>query len=446
MTPLVKIPHSVLCMALDDLERPHPFALERLGFLSFRQSLKHEHPHLLCYEYHPIPDWQYIEDPSFGGRIGGEAIQDAMGRSFRTSAGQLWVHMHARHGRPATSITDRREGPRVIQSCANAQPRSLHGWAVISEDGISGEVRDIEGRRHALESMSVIGWPLMIPWRSPTHKQVSALMKRRTNDRYSRQSFLGHDSQRIIERAKVGVVGLGGGGSHIVQQLAHIGFQRVVFCDAQRIDSTNINRLVGATLQDVRRKRFKAEIAARVFKGLQPNAVVDAEPKCWEEKRSELRNCDVIFGAVDGFGARRDLEAFCRANLIPYIDIGMAVLRLEGASNEVRGQVILSMPGGLCMHCLQFLTPENLGLEAQLYDADPQPQVVWPNGVLASTAVGYWMNLVTGWSGSSIPSCRVDYRGSKGTLVPSNIAAALSSQTCPHYPLSQCGDPVFKEL
>ena len=47
-------------------------------------------------------------------------------------------------------------------------------------------------------------------------------------DRYSRQSFLGPGSEARIARCTVGVAGLGGGGSHIVQQLAHIGFKRYV--------------------------------------------------------------------------------------------------------------------------------------------------------------------------------------------------------------------------
>ena len=65
-------------------------------------------------------------------------------------------------------------------------------------------------------------------------------------ERYSRQSFLGPDAQERIERAVVGVVGLGGGGSHIVQQLAHIGFQRYVLYDDDAVEDTNLNRLIGS--------------------------------------------------------------------------------------------------------------------------------------------------------------------------------------------------------
>lgn len=452
MKPWVKIPRELLQTALDDLERPHRFAAERLGFFSFRQSLDREVPLLLCSDYHAIPDEQYIRDPTCGGRIGGEAIQAAMGRSFRSGSGQMWVHTHGRHGHPGASGTDRREGPRVVQSCANAQPNSLHAWAVISENGISGEVRMLDGTLHEFIDLSVIGWPMVTPRRVPlphTGKRSWFFFKKHPEpltDMFHRQGFLGPDAQGIIQGAKIGIVGLGGGGSHLNQQLAHLGFQRVVFCDAQRVESTNLNRLVGATVTDVRRKRFKTEIAARVFRGVQPNADIDERPLRWEEKRDVLRQCDLICAGIDGFTARRDLEVFCRTHLIPLVDVGMTVLRPENAAPEIRGQVILSMPGQLCMNCLQFLTAENLGAEAQTYDRVPQAQVVWSNGVLASSAIGYVVGLLTGWSGRSVPSCRTDYRGSAVTLTPSNLAAALAGQRCRHFPLSQAGDAVFRKL
>lgn len=47
-------------------------------------------------------------------------------------------------------------------------------------------------------------------------------------DRYSRQSFLGKHAETLIRTCVVGVVGLGGGGSHITQQLVHIGFLHYV--------------------------------------------------------------------------------------------------------------------------------------------------------------------------------------------------------------------------
>lgn len=447
MNTLVKIPRSLLLRALDDLERSHAFAGERLGFFSFRQSLDPEGTHLLCFEYHSIPDDQYTRDYKVGGRMNGAAIQAAMSRAYQNQAGQLWVHTHSRRGFPGASLTDRREGPRVAQSCANAQPKTLHGWAVISEDGITGEVRALDSIFHSLDDMTVVGWPMVVPQRSTKAGNRSVSARRPNIDgRYSRQGFLGPNSQQVIASARIGIVGLGGGGSHLVQQLAHIGFQNVVLCDAQRIEDTNLNRLVGATVDDVKHQTHKVEIAARLYRGLQPKAIIDDRSLGWEEKRSALRRCDLILGAIDGFAARRDLEAFCRSQMIPLIDIGMKVLRSKIGHPEIRGQVILSMPGEICMKCLQFITDANLAEEAQRYDDDPQPQVVWSNGVLASSAIGYALGLLTGWSGDSIPSCRVDYRGSQMVMSPSNIPKVLRDHTCSHFPLSRCGDAIYRSL
>ncbi len=449
MNPIAKISRPLLLAALADLERPHPFAGERLGFFSFRQSLDAAEPLLICFEYHSIPDDQYVEDHSVGGRISGEAIQAAMGRAYNTGAGQLWVHTHGRDGMPGISPTDLESGPKVVQSCANAQPNALHAWGVISEQGICGQVRSRDGAFHPLLRLAVIGWPMVIPaQREITYRAIRARAKDHAPavERYVRQSFLGAGAQDIIEFARVGIVGLGGGGSHLAQQLAHLGFQDVVLCDPQQIADTNLNRLVGGTVQDVRDKAFKAHIAARLYRSLQPKAKIDDRPHGWEANVSALRRCDVIFGAIDGFAARRDLESFCRNHLIPLVDIGMKVLRPENEAPEIRGQVILSMPGETCMHCLQFLTPANLAEDVQAYDKDPQPQVVWPNGILASSAIGYAIGLLTGWSGSSVPPCRLDYRASQMTMSPSHMTVALKRHTCTHYPVSQSGDPRYQKL
>ncbi len=451
MKTLVKIPRKLLFTALDDLERRHPFAGERLGFFSFRQSIHAQTPILLCHEYHSIPDEQYVVDWTCGGRINGEAIRAAMGRAYREQSGQLWVHTHGRQGDPMGSHQDLLDGPKVAQSVLNAQPKALQGWAVISEEGIFGEARGADDSVLPLTDLTVVGWPMSSSrWRKreSTFKRIlkGFSTKRTDNSRYDRQSFLGPNSQAVIENAKVGIVGLGGGGSHISQQLAHLGFRRIVLCDADRIEATNLNRVVGATLQDVRKKRHKTEICGRLFQKLQPKAQIDAAPEKWECKLDALRDCDLIFGCVDSFMIRRDLEAFCRSLMIPLIDIGMKVLRAEGAPPEICGQTILSMPGELCMHCHQFLTPENLAREAEDYNAGPQPQVVWPNGVLASNAVGYAMGLLTGWSGSKPPSWRVDYKGSQMLLTGSHLVEALQNSTCRHYPLSRTGDAIFRKL
>ena len=184
-------------------------------------------------------------------------------------------------------------------------------------------------------------------------------------DRYSRQSFLGVNSEEQISKCTIGVVGLGGGGSHVVQQLAHIGFQRYVLYDHDFVEESNLNRLVGARAVDVPAKTPKLHIAKIMIYGLQPEACVECFESRWQENPEPLRKCHIVFGCIDSYKERQELEIACRRYLMHYIDIGMDV---HGKGLPViGGQVILSSPGSLCMKCIGFLTDEKLAQEAARY-------------------------------------------------------------------------------
>ncbi len=267
------------------------------------------------------------------------------------------------------------------------------------------------------------------------------------SERFSRQSFLGVDSQAAIERAIIGIVGLGGGGGHIVQQCAHVGFLNYRLYDADPAEQSNLNRLVIATEADAVAGTPKVELARRRILAIRSTAKVETFLCRWQDQPEPLRGCDIVFGCVDSFAERRELEAGCRRYLLPLIDIGMDIHQAGDEAPVMGGQVILSMPGGPCMFCLGFLTEEKLGREAQKYGATGgRPQVVWPNGVLASTAVGIAINLLTNWTRSKPQTVYLAYRGNDGTLIPHPRLEYLKNAPCPHYPPDQVGDPVFKTL
>lgn len=263
-------------------------------------------------------------------------------------------------------------------------------------------------------------------------------------NRLARQSFLGVDSDIVLSGATIGIVGLGGGGSHLVQQFAHLGIGRFVLVDPDTIDLTNTNRLIGGTLADVTEKLPKVEIAERLIKGLQPNAHVKALQSDWRHVLDELKECDVLLGAVDSFKDRDQLERFSRRFLIHYIDVGMDVLDLGEDGFLVNGQVILSSPGCHCLRCCNFITDDRLAREAEKYGAaGNKPQVVWANGVLASTAVGLAVELLSPWYKTPDSMVYLEYDGNRKSITASRSVAALTSRTCNHYLDNETGDPAF---
>lgn len=264
-------------------------------------------------------------------------------------------------------------------------------------------------------------------------------------DRYSRQSFLGPNAEELLSRCTIGVPGLGGGGSHIVQQLAHIGFQRYVVYDDDVVEESNLNRLIGATPADVLAETPKLHLAKMMIYRLQPKASVQSFACKWQENPEPLRECQIVVGCVDSYKGREELEIACRRYLMHYIDIGMDVHGTE--KPVIGGQIIQSSPGGLCMRCMGFLTDEKLSTEAARYgNAGARPQVVWPNGVLASTAVGLAVDLVTNWTRSGRSHAYLAYDGNAGTVKESLTLRNLNVVTCPHFPDSDAGDPVLIKL
>jgi len=261
--------------------------------------------------------------------------------------------------------------------------------------------------------------------------------------KHDRQSFLGGDSEHNLRSAKVGIIGLGGGGSHVTQQLAHIGVEKFVLVDPDHIEDSNLNRLVGGTLEDVFKGNLKIRIAERVIRHVVLNPQIEAFAIPWQEVADSLKDCDVIIGGIDSVIAKDDLDRFCRRFLIPYIDMGMDVHKVGGRF-LIAGQVVLTTPNAPCLRCMGIVTEKSLAAEARNYGAaGGAPQVIWPNGVLASTAVGLFTQLICPWHDKVPSSAFLEYDGNKHTVVPSKSFALVQSQPCPHFYPNEAGEAIF---
>lgn len=268
------------------------------------------------------------------------------------------------------------------------------------------------------------------------------------SDRSSRQGFLGERAESIFREVRVGVVGLGGGGSHVVQQLAHLGFENFALFDPDQVETTNLNRLVGATLRDAADSRSKLAVAERVIRSLSEHPTIDSHATRWQEAADALHRCDVVVGCLDSMTDRHELEIATRRYLIPYIDIGMTVKTMDGEAPAMSGQVLLVTPDSPCFRCLHFLRDDDLAREGQRYgDAGIRPQVVWANGILASAAVGLVVDLLTGWTRASAPFEYLLFDGNAAELRKHPLLEHLdTSKRCPHFRPDDVGPKRFAPL
>jgi molybdopterin/thiamine biosynthesis adenylyltransferase len=240
--------------------------------------------------------------------------------------------------------------------------------------------------------------------------------------------LFGDVGQLKIRAARTIIVGAGGLGSHILQQLALLGVEHLDVIDSEELAETNRNRYVTARFDDPIPGTPKVDIAERLIKAIDPsirvNKVMDSFIS--ESGFRAIVSADYVFGCLDSEGARLVLNELCSAYKRPS-DV------IPGSAPEYGGRICVSTwETNGCLMCRGLIDTE----EAQLDLAGPHarrdrnaiygvntnvlgrsgPSVVTINGVIASLATTEFMVAVTGLRE---PQSLITYRGHTGRLTNS---------------------------
>ena len=175
------------------------------------------------------------------------------------------------------------------------------------------------------------------------------------DDRYTRQiALFGSDGQDRIKNTHIGLVGLGGLGSHLAQQFAYLGIEHYTLIDGDTASSHSLNRLVSAVPTDV--GTHKTELAERLIRAVKPTANIANIPEHLDDidAYAALRDAELIVGGLDSDLARLQLTDIASTLGIVYLDAATDILTTGGSL--VYGGRILTCgltPGGLS--CLDLL-------------------------------------------------------------------------------------------
>ena len=135
-----KIPTALLTTIRSDLKRPHPFAYERVGFVSAGLSASGDEVLALARQYRPLNDDEYLRDPSVGAMMGPEAIRRAMQWAMQDGVALFHVHTHGGSGIPSFSVIDLRENEKFVPDFFKVAPQCAHGAIVLSDTAARGQI------------------------------------------------------------------------------------------------------------------------------------------------------------------------------------------------------------------------------------------------------------------------------------------------------------------
>jgi hypothetical protein len=272
---------------------------------------------------------------------------------------QAFVKIHSHpNGYDNFSDTDDINDKRLLPGFSNFYGDELpHGSAVMQPDGrIFGRVWHKDAF-HPFSNVAVIGhdikfWPFERPVvGEASHRQVQAF---------------GRGTTELLRSLSVGVVGCSGTGSFTVEQVARLGFRRIVLVDPDKVEEKNLNRIVNASKRDAYLGNFKVDVLASAIAriGLDQEVLPIAKNLITKESVRALAECDILFGCMDGVEGRHFLNRLATFYLIPYFDMGVK-LTADGAGgiSGISGTSHYLQPGKSSLLSRGMYEMEQVGAE-----------------------------------------------------------------------------------
>ncbi|MFN8052786.1 MAG: ThiF family adenylyltransferase [Acidimicrobiales bacterium] len=110
---------------------------------------------------------------------------------------------------------------------------------------------------------------------------------------------LGEAGARALASLRVGVVGVGGTGSAVVEMPAWLGVRDFVLVDPDNLERSNLSRVFGSSPTDV--GDAKVTVAAAAIRRIAPDARVRSVKGSVVDRVAtlELADRDVVFGCTD---------------------------------------------------------------------------------------------------------------------------------------------------
>ncbi len=318
-------------------------------------------------------------------------LSAVISQAVQHNAGLLFIHSHPdpRHP-PGFSPTDRSASAALADAIAPIIDGAFAVAIVHPEGGWTAAIPH-NGRLVPVERVAAIGRTLRL-LSAPVGSGSAAPPLASLDDRQRDALGVVHDRLRALE---VAVVGSGGLGSPLAEQLVRMGVASVTLIDPDLLDTaSNVRRVFGSTSADLRATRppAKVDVVGRHLEGLLlevPVRRVSSDVR-YEKVFRKLLDSDVVLCATDTHGSRAAVNDLASTYLLPVIDVGVRVgAKKDGRLAALPAEVRVLTPVTPCLWCRSALSSDVI--RAENLPPDQRSRLF---------AEGY----LIGWNGEPAPS------------------------------------------
>lgn len=148
--------------------------------------------------------------------------------------------------------------------------------------------------------------------------------------------LLGNEALEILKNKTVLVVGIGGVGSFCVEALARTGIGHLILVDKDKVESSNINRQLLATMETI--DQVKVAVMKKRIQTLNPECKVDMYDcfyDCSMDEKIFSQKIDFVIDCIDSIKSKQDLAVACIQRDIPFLSSMGTARRLDPSKLEI---------------------------------------------------------------------------------------------------------------
>lgn len=188
---------------------------------------------------------------------------------------------------------------------------------------------------------------------------------------FSRQVLaFGEELQKLLQSLTIGIVGVGGTGSAVAEQLIRLGVGKLILADAQELEESNVTRVYGSGIGSA--GTAKVDVLRRHADGIGLGTIAETIPGNITDRSviERFRECDLIFGCTDRERGRSILTRFSLYYLIPVLDLGVKIDSKDGTIKAIEARITTLLPGAACLFCRGRISGDVIAAEF-LQETDP---------------------------------------------------------------------------
>jgi hypothetical protein len=365
-----------------------------------------------------VPEAAYVRRDATGLGIRPEGYIHALAQGEELGCTALWMHTHpGGHARPLPSDHDRVVDQEIADLFRLRTGNPYYGAIIFSHRAanleFSGHLQKNDDAPASLDRLWLVGdrWLLRHSFDSKSPPLPDLF------DRNVRA--FGPAIQRSLGELRVGIVGCGGTGSAVAEQLVRLGVRHVLLIDPDILSDSNITRVYGSSPAQIGIP--KVQVLADHLTRIAPD--IECEPVRstvnTQSTARKLTACDVIFGCTDDNAGRLVLSRLATYFLVPVIDCGVLLSSDETDQlTGIDGRITTLVSGHACLICrnridLARAAAELLPVEERKQRADEgyapalgniEPAVVAYTTQVASAAVAELLERLIGYGPTPRPS------------------------------------------